>query len=231
MICTGEPEESRTERLNEVLEENTKNKAAQEAHEKLHEAIKKQEELNSFMKKTILKHDFDMNSVHAELFYLALTEALSEKDVDYLLNNEKDIIEDLRSEMSPKELTRDCLIKAIVEIGGACVKNGELSEESFNVLKESLGIKTKKTRKDFNGLPFFKTCIEQFVHRGGDTSRKIILKDEIINPDEIIPDNGTVFSIRVGNGRGSIITYGKDYEEITVVENLGNDDIIRGVEK
>lgn len=109
------------------------------------------------------------------------------------------------------------LIKAIIEVGSACVKNGELSEDSFNILKESLGVKTNKKRKDFN-TRLFKTCVEQFIHRGGDTSRKITLMDEITNPGEIIPDNGTVFTADIKGSTIDIIVFGKDYEKILVTE-------------
>lgn len=164
----------------------------------------------------IKKYNFDMNRVHIMLFNSVLKGTLSESDVEYLLKNESAIIDSLRAEMSPKELTRDCLVKAIIEIGGECVKNGELSEESFKVLKESLGIKTKKTAKDFKNLRLFKSCVEKLIHKNGDTIYRVELGDEITDENEEIPDDGTVFTVK----NSKVIVFGKDYDEIVAVENL-----------
>lgn len=163
----------------------------------------------------IKKYNFDLNLVHAKLIGCALSGSLSESDIDYLLKNEKDIIESLRAEMSPKKLTRDCLVKAIIEIGGECVKNGELSEESFKVLKESLGIKTKKTRKDFKEQ-LFKSCMEKVIHKGGNTNYMVSLDDEITDENEEIPDNGTVFAVK----NHKVIVFGKDYDEVIVADMI-----------
>ena len=173
------------------------------------------EKLSKEYGEIIKKYNFDLKLAHAKLIGCALSGSLSEGDIDYLLKNERYIVENLKSEMSPKEFTRDGLVKAILEIGGACVKNGELSEESFNVLKKSLGIKTKKTRKDFKEQ-LFKSCVEKVIHRGGNTNYRVSLDDEITDENEEIPDNGTVFAVK----NHKVIVFGKDYDEVIVADMI-----------
>lgn len=204
MICTGEPKESRTERLNEVLEENPKHKVAQEAKEKLIDFAKIMAEkkkaadercykvLKPMFKNVILQTHFDLKKArHYLAFYEFATGNITAEEYEWFREHEKELIEECKIDVHN-------LLHAIQNI-----------EAKSNL----------KTLKDFK-FRLFKTCVEHFTHKGGDTTRKVIFKDEITNPNEIIPDNGTVFTVDIHDKQIDVIVFGKDYEKIVVAENV-----------
>jgi hypothetical protein len=195
MICTGNPNEARVNTLERTLEENPKNKAAQEAKAKLLEFAKKhaeEEKKRRYFKEVILKYKFNLKGARV---FLALHEIpsgnITEDDYLWYREHEAELVDELR--IYVHEILHG-------------IQNLETQKQA------------KKTLKDFK-FRLFKSCIEQYTHKGGDTTKKVIFKDEITNQNEVIPDDGTVFTVDINSKQTDVIVFGKDYEKIVVAEN------------